>query len=150
MAKPTIQKVFAYVTSGQRLLVFEHPDSPEAGIQVPAGTLETGETIAEGVMREAYEETGLSDLILGVFLGEQVCDMSDYGKHEIHRRHFYHVICAGDVPDHWQHLEKFHSGGSPRETPFDLYWVYLPDGVPELIADHGVMVGALLTALKLV
>ena len=34
-----VQKVVAYITNGQRLLVFTHPLSPEAGIQVPAGTM---------------------------------------------------------------------------------------------------------------
>jgi len=31
-------KVFAYVTSGQRLPVFDHPRCPEAETQAPAGT----------------------------------------------------------------------------------------------------------------
>lgn len=144
MGKPTIQKVFAYVTWGNRLLVFEHPDAPEAGIQVPAGTLEAGETPAEGALREAYEESGLDALVLGEFLGEQVRDMSDFGKDEIHQRHFYHVRYAGeDAPERWRHLEKFRSDGSRRAIPFELYWVDLPDGVPELIADHGVMLDRL-------
>ncbi len=33
-------KVFAYITSQHQLLVFRHPYAPEAGIQVPAGTIE--------------------------------------------------------------------------------------------------------------
>ncbi len=51
-------KVFAYITSGTRLLVFRHPHFPEAGIQVSAGSLEVGEQPDEGVMREAAEDTG--------------------------------------------------------------------------------------------
>ena len=38
------RKVLAYITKGQEpnleLLVFEHKDFPEAGLQVPAGTIE--------------------------------------------------------------------------------------------------------------
>ena len=48
-------KVLAYITHGERLLIFSHPDCPEAGLQVPAGTLEPGEDPAEGAMREAWE-----------------------------------------------------------------------------------------------
>ena len=36
---PVIHKVFAYITHRDRLLVFRHTDFPEAGIQVPAGTV---------------------------------------------------------------------------------------------------------------
>ena len=35
--RPVKQKVFAYITYQRRLLVFSHPDFPEAGIQVPTG-----------------------------------------------------------------------------------------------------------------
>ena len=41
---PTLkQKALVYITWGDKLLVFSHPDFPEAGIQVPAGTIEPGE-----------------------------------------------------------------------------------------------------------
>ena len=54
-------KVFAYLTHGHRLLVFRHADFPEAGSQVPAGTVQPDERPDEAVLREAYEETGLFD-----------------------------------------------------------------------------------------
>jgi hypothetical protein len=38
-----IDKVFAYITHTDRLLVFSHPDFPEADIQVPAGTVKQDE-----------------------------------------------------------------------------------------------------------
>jgi hypothetical protein len=37
-------KVIAYITQGKRLLVFRHTQAPEAGIQVPGGTIEEPET----------------------------------------------------------------------------------------------------------
>ncbi|GHO85715.1 hypothetical protein [Dictyobacter formicarum] len=43
--RPIKQKVFAYITHQRRVLLFTHTFSPEAGIQVPAGTLEPGERI---------------------------------------------------------------------------------------------------------
>jgi 8-oxo-dGTP pyrophosphatase MutT (NUDIX family) len=87
------QKVFAYITHNQHLLVFNHPFAPEAGIQVPAGTIEEGEHPEAAVLREAFEETGLIDLTLDCFLGEQKRDMSDLGRDEIHYRRFYHLRC---------------------------------------------------------
>ena len=67
---PTVKhKVFAYITWGDRLLVFSHPYAPEAGNQVLAGTMEEGEEPEEAIMREAFEETGLNGLQLRAFLG---------------------------------------------------------------------------------
>lgn len=91
-------KVMAYITHGECLLVFTHPGASEAGVQVPAGTVEEGEDPAEAVLREAREETGLTGLKLVSFLGERERDMVDVGRDEIHHRHFYHVRYAGDVP----------------------------------------------------
>ena len=39
------QKVLAYIIQDDRLLVFRHTQFPEAGIQVPGGTVEQGEAI---------------------------------------------------------------------------------------------------------
>ena len=48
-----VEKVYAYITSENQLLVFKHVDFPEAGIQVPGGTLDAGETPKAAVLREA-------------------------------------------------------------------------------------------------
>jgi ADP-ribose pyrophosphatase YjhB (NUDIX family) len=74
--KPVTYKVFAYITHGRRLLVFRHIRAPQAGIQVPAGTLLPGEKPEAGVLREAQEETGRTDLDLVSFLGEQMHEAS--------------------------------------------------------------------------
>src|ERR1700730_13659357 len=100
------RKVFAYVTHRRRLLLFVHPNSPEAGIQVPAGTLTVGESPENGALREAREETGLVGLVLGEFLGIQERDMTDYGRAEVHERHFYHVLSTGNPPEAWRNLER--------------------------------------------
>jgi 8-oxo-dGTP diphosphatase len=36
-------KVIVYVTSADHLLVFRQPEFPEAGLQVPGGTVDHGE-----------------------------------------------------------------------------------------------------------
>jgi 8-oxo-dGTP pyrophosphatase MutT (NUDIX family) len=63
-----LHKVTAFVTRGEgaarELLVFRHPN---AGVQLPAGTVGAGEEIEEAVLREVWEEAGLPNVIL---LGE--------------------------------------------------------------------------------
>ncbi len=134
------RKVFAYITHRGRLLLFRHTDFPEAGIQVPAGTLEPGESPASGVMREAREETGLSDLDLVRFLGETVHSMHDFPDsfpaHEQHHRFFFHLKCLGEPPPTWRHAELHGPGGPTDPIEFEFFWAELPDGVPALIADH--------------
>ncbi len=141
------RKVFAYITYGNRLLVFSHPYAPEAGIQVPAGTVKPGERLEEAVMREAFEETGLADLTLMGMLGKQVRDMADFGRDEIHHRYFYHVSCGGTPPLTWRHVEPDPSGGTEAPIVFDFYWARLPHEVPLLIADHGAMLPRLIDTL---
>lgn len=55
------RKVIAYITRGRggetRLLVFEHVDNPDAGVQVPKGTVEPGETLENAARREVREES---------------------------------------------------------------------------------------------
>lgn len=53
------EKVLCLVVRGSSLLVFDHADVPEAGVQLPAGGVEPGETPADTAMRELFEESGL-------------------------------------------------------------------------------------------
>lgn len=146
---PIKHKVFAYITHGDRLLVFSHPFAPEAGIQVPAGTVNAGEPFEEAVMREAEEETGLRNLTLVGWLGEQDIDLTAFGKAELHRHHFYHLRCADAPPDTWRHYERYPSEGPTEPIAFDFFWARLPDDVPELIADHGKYLTELMQSLAL-
>jgi 8-oxo-dGTP diphosphatase len=145
MTRRRVQKVFAYITYGsanRRLLVFRQPASPEAGIQVPAGTLQQGEVPEKAVLREAEEETGLTDLALRGFLGTTEYDMAQFGRDEIHVRHFFHLECKQETPSSWKHGET--GGGVHAAIEFELFWVPLPNGVPELIAAHGALLDRLL------
>jgi ADP-ribose pyrophosphatase YjhB (NUDIX family) len=137
---PVISKVFAYITHQNRLLVFRHTDFPEAGIQVPAGTVMIGEDLSNAVLREAYEETGLTELTIRTYLGEQIRNMQDVGKDEVHHRYFFHLLYGGDPPEQWQHDELNPSDGGPAPIHFEFFWATLPDQIPELICDHGIMI----------
>jgi 8-oxo-dGTP diphosphatase len=145
------RKVFAYITRrdqhGDRLLVFSHPNAPEAGIQVPAGTLLDGERPEDGVLREAHEETGLTGLELVSFLGERLYDLSHVGRDEIHHRSFFHLRCPGTPPSTWRHQETDPDDDADEWPLFEFFWVGLPDGVPDLIADYDALLPALLEQL---
>ena len=148
--KKTKQKAFAYITHQNRLLVFRHVDIPEAGIQVPAGTIKANERPEQAVLREAVEETGLTDLTVGRFLGEQERDMADFGRDEIHHRFFYHLSCGGAPASTWYHEEHDPADGLEQMCiTFEFFWVGLPYGVASLIADHGIRLPQLFEVLQL-
>ena len=67
----TIHKVTAFITrerpEGRQILLFQHP---QAGVQIPAGTVDEGEDWQTAVIREATEETGLTQLTIHRYLGQ--------------------------------------------------------------------------------
>ena len=54
-----MQKITIFILRNMKkeILVFRHEDS---SIQIPAGTIEEGESIIESAIREMYEETGIN------------------------------------------------------------------------------------------
>jgi ribosomal-protein-alanine N-acetyltransferase len=139
-------KVVAYITQGDKLLVFSHPLYPEAGIQVPAGTIEKGEPPDDAALREAREETGLHELEMRSFLGVREHDLSPYGIPEVYRRYFFHLECCQETPITWRHFENDPSDGSTEPIEFEFFWVKFPDEVPELSGGQGELLHELVTA----
>jgi 8-oxo-dGTP pyrophosphatase MutT (NUDIX family) len=139
------RKVLAYITKGHKLLVFRHTDYPQAGIQVPAGSIEDGESPEAAVMREAFEETGLENLRVLSFLGTDQRDLRDHGRDEIQQRFFFHLVCDGECADAWSHVE-LNPDGVYKEFRFDLSWAALAD-LPELAGDQGKMLHVLIAAI---
>ena len=88
------QKVQCYITrehaGSLQVLVFEHVDYPDAGIQVPAGSIEPGETPEEAALREAWEETGVRDLQVQRYIGSFHWWHAERG--EDNERHIFHLI----------------------------------------------------------
>jgi 8-oxo-dGTP diphosphatase len=132
-----VEKAFAYITSEGRLLVFEHVAFPEAGVQVPAGTINSGEAPAIAAVREATEETGLDEFLDIELLGVAEFDARPYGKDEIHRRHFFHLRLAGSAPERWQHHERHRSDGGVDAIELELFWVPLAQADACLSYGHG-------------
>lgn len=137
--KKVDHKAVAYITHGINLLVFRHPHHPLAGIRVPTGTIEAGETRVEAVMREACEEIGLEYLQLHSFLGTVKDDISPYGRDEIQPRFFYHLIYTAEPPDSWWHYERIPSSGQMESILLEFHWASLNDRPPELIAGQGAL-----------
>ncbi len=142
---PIIHKVAAYITYNHQLLVFSHVDFPEAGIQIPAGTVEEGENLDEAVLREAFEETGLDNLRIESFLGTQVYDMRPIDGRDVDvHRHYYHLSIPGPLDTvRWQHWEESPSEGAEEPILFELYWVEIPAEIPELSGELGEMLDKL-------
>ena len=139
-------KVFAYITNGNRLLVFDHPEHPEAGTQVPSGTRPEEESSEAAVLREAEEETGLEGLKIEGFLGEVDFLVPEWNQ--LLRRRFYHLSCPGTPADRWRHFERHPSDGTTAPILFELYWVDLPDGVPPLSPGHDAMLKYLIERIS--
>ena len=137
------RKAFAYITSGRCVLLLAHPDHPDAGIQVPAGTVRAGEAVLDAAVREAREETGLTGLeVMGV-LGEHTFDMRPFGRNEMHHRTFAHLVCREATPESWEHWEGDPEGRPGEKIRFQLYWVSLDEPLPELVAGHAAAIPAL-------
>jgi ADP-ribose pyrophosphatase YjhB (NUDIX family) len=144
---PVKRRAIAYITHGSRLLVFRQPDFPEAGSQVPGGSMNPDERPEDAVLREAFEETGLSGLTLRAFLGDVKHDYSPRGRCEIHHRYYFHLIVKGAVREAWQDTELDPSEGENESVLFEFSWADLPDGVPPLIMYRDEMIPRLLGQL---
>lgn len=94
-------KVIAYITSrraqGDVLLVFDHRDFPDAGTQVPAGTVEPGEDVLDALRREIAEESGLTQLSAVRPLAVETFDDPP------RRVHVFHLLAPPDLPETWNH-----------------------------------------------
>lgn len=66
IGEPTILTNMCMIYDGDRILVQERVDPNWSGVTFPGGHVEPGESVVKSVIREVYEETGLtvSDLRL--------------------------------------------------------------------------------------
>jgi 8-oxo-dGTP pyrophosphatase MutT (NUDIX family) len=128
------QKVYAYlVRNGKELLVFDHVDFPEAGTQVPGGSLDPGETIEAGVLRELFEEAGVQGARPVRYLGAFPWWFEAQGVW--HERHVYHLEPTEPLPDEWVHIV---SGGvEDKGMRFRCYWIPLAEAKERLVASLG-------------
>ena len=140
-----VEKAFAYITRNDELLVFRHVDFPEAGIQIPAGTIDPGESAEAAVVREAHEETGLREFHPPVHLGTTDFVSSSDPTTTV-RRHFFQLALAGEAPNRWRHTERHPTGGGD-DFLFELYWINLHTPAPDLAPGHDAFLAPLRSAI---
>ena len=140
----TRHRAYAYITRGSRLLLFTQPGAPEAGIQVPAETIESGEVPQDAVMREAREETGLTGLRCERFLAQDTRDMWDCGSDELQHRWFFHLTVEGPTAETWRHGE--HSEDGSLIHPFDFFWADVR-ALPKLVANYDDKIDVLVVSM---
>ncbi|EOO26990.1 phosphohydrolase (MutT/nudix family protein) [Bacillus cereus BAG1X2-3] len=131
-----MKKVYAYITREKegvmQLLVFKHRDIHEAGIQVPGGTVDEGETLEAAILREVQEESGLRHLCIERFLADYIIHVKE--KQEYEKRHFFHVTLLTDVKDTWEHIVS--AGEKDQGLAFSYEWVNIAK-CPELAGKQG-------------
>ena len=117
----------AYVLRDRNLLVFDHRDFPDAGTQVPAGTVDRDEDPAVAVLREVYEETGVeARLVRELGVTNAIAPRGEP------RRNFFFELETEDPRDAWEHI--VHGGGQDNGMVFVCRLVPLTPR-PILIAD---------------
>lgn len=116
-----VPKVCAYITRDEReLLVFEGPNHD--GLQIPKGTIESGESKREALRREVNEESGLGTLHSVRHVVSDVW-IRRRSPPRFYRRHFFHAS-VDDAPDEWTHVVT--GAGEERGVEFDYFWQELP------------------------
>jgi 8-oxo-dGTP pyrophosphatase MutT (NUDIX family) len=114
------RRVVAYLTRARNgrteLLVFEDPQHPNVGTQVPAGRLDPDESLEDGLLREIAEETGLEHVRI-------VRRLPGFEEHYPSRyeNHAFHLVLDADPPDEWEHV--VHGDGDDAGLVFRFRWV---------------------------
>jgi 8-oxo-dGTP pyrophosphatase MutT (NUDIX family) len=113
-----VRKSVAYLTRGPRVLFFRTVELPDAGAELPGGTLEAGEDPEAGLLRELLEETGFDAFgphrLLGV-----VHHVPHDIEGEVHERHFYHLTLEGEAAESWERTVVEGNG----VFTFSFFWV---------------------------
>ena len=124
------QRVIAYATrirdGRKELLVFDLPELPDEPTQVPAGRLDPGESLEEGLARELQEETGLRlRTIVRKLAGPDELDVDRRPGVEPYENHAFEID-VGETRDTWEHVCV--SEGDDNGYVFRCRWVPLePD-----------------------
>jgi 8-oxo-dGTP diphosphatase len=104
--------VLAVVMHGDSVLVVRRANPPLSGRWgFPGGVLELGETVAQGAMRELFEETGVTAQAAGPLTVIDTIDRDEEG-----RVRFHYTLVA--VIGHWRSGE-----GVPGDDADEVAWL---------------------------
>lgn len=141
--RESVPKVLVYVVADGHLLVNWHCHHPEAGIQVPGGTIEAGETAGEAAVRELFEESGM--VVAGpAKLLHQVDFLPTWDTSRVHDRHFVMVQHPSGSLTPFMH--QVSSGTLDKGILLAYFWVPIAVASEILGSGHG----AALSKLQLV
>ncbi|MHC6176718.1 NUDIX domain-containing protein [Glutamicibacter endophyticus] len=138
------EKAVCYVVQDDHLLVFTHLQHllQVTGVQVPAGSIHSGESPDRAAIRELREETGLTGSVVRS-LGTATYDIRP-ARNEIARRHFFELsVAPQDLTRRWIAGETDPSHGGLPET-WECWWLPLKQG-HVLAAGLGALLGNLRT-----
>jgi len=134
-------KVYLYVireiATGRKVLVFTQTGDP--GLQVPGGTVESGEKLEDAARRELFEEAGLTLQSEPRFLERYSWD--NPWKQNVHDRHIFVVDVPPGLPERWNHQVTGH--GEDSGMVFQYRWMELNEAAKELGYDFGQSVAKL-------
>ena len=123
--------VGAVAVDADRILLVRRGHGPAAGSwSIPGGRVEAGEALAEAVVREIAEETGL-EAVCGAFLGwvERIGD----GRHQVILDFSVTLLDAGDPT----------AGSDATEAAWvplsEVAELRLVEGLAEFLHDHGIL-----------
>lgn len=133
--RPELSVGAVMVHDGSLLLV-RRGHGPAAGEwSVPGGRVEWGEMLAEAVVREVREETGL-ECVCGEMLG-WVEVMSD--EHAAVQYHFVILDFVATVLEHGEPVAG-DDAAEVRWVPLDeVLDLNIVDGLPEFLHEHGIL-----------
>jgi ADP-ribose pyrophosphatase YjhB (NUDIX family) len=134
-----VRKAVAYITRNGRVLFFRAREAPTLGAELPGGTLVANEDPVAGVLREAREETGLTEFGAPRLLGVVNYDPRD-GKGEIHERHFFELPLLVDAPATWERMVEEGNG----LFTFSFFWVDSTTVLEKVYPGHDVFLGHVL------
>jgi 8-oxo-dGTP pyrophosphatase MutT (NUDIX family) len=116
------RRVVAYVTRERdahtELLTIEAEKYPEEGIQVPAGRLDHGESLENGVQRELAEETGVTRARIVRELPDFESTYTNFCEN-----HAFHLVAEEQTPDAWRH--EVHGKGADSGVVHLCRWLRL-------------------------
>ncbi|MBD1852987.1 NUDIX domain-containing protein [Cyanobacteria bacterium FACHB-502] len=127
-----------------QLLLFRHPDCPEAPVQIPGGGVESQESLECALHREIFEECGLSGLTIIRKLG--VAEICWRQPHKLASyRHCFLLQAPRNTPDAWDQVVQgdgidagmkfsyfWHRPTNDFRLPADLGYFLYPEHIPEL------------------
>ena len=118
IVEKAVAAVIRSVDGRPELLAFTHP---KAGVQIPKGTIEPGESVGAATLRELEEESGLvlSDAMRRIGSWERTPPSR---PDEIQHWHVSLLEAPAGLPERWEHS----ATGSPAEDGLIFAYHWLP------------------------